>query len=30
MARPLRIELLEALYHVTARGNARLDIFLEN
>ena len=28
MARPLRIEFPGALYHVTARGNARQDIFL--
>jgi hypothetical protein len=28
MARPLRIEFEGALYHVTARGNARADIFL--
>lgn len=27
MARPLRIEFAGALYHVTARGNARADIF---
>lgn len=27
MARPLRIEYSGALYHVTARGNAREDIF---
>ena len=30
MARPLRIEFDGALYHVTARGNARADIFLDN
>ncbi len=30
MARPLRIEYPGALYHVTARGNARADIFLED
>jgi putative transposase len=30
MARPLRIEYPGALYHVTARGNARQDIFLGN
>jgi len=30
MARPLRIELPDALYHVTARGNAGREIFLEN
>ncbi|MBK9306538.1 MAG: transposase [Nitrospira sp.] len=29
MARPLRIEYPGALYHVTARGNARQDIFLD-
>ncbi len=28
MARPLRIEYPGALYHVTARGNARADIYL--
>ncbi|MGZ9189482.1 MAG: cytochrome ubiquinol oxidase subunit I [Nitrospira sp.] len=28
MARPLRIEFPGALYHVTAKGNARQDIFL--
>lgn len=28
MARPLRIEFHGALYHLTARGNARQDIFL--
>ena len=27
MARPLRIEFAGALYHVTARGNARQDIY---
>ena len=27
MARPLRIEFAGALYHVTARGNAREDIY---
>jgi REP element-mobilizing transposase RayT len=27
MARPLRIEFAGALYHVTARGNARADIY---
>src|SRR5687767_13788050 len=27
MARPLRIEFAGALYHVTARGNARMPIF---
>jgi REP element-mobilizing transposase RayT len=30
MARPLRIEFPGALYHVTTRGNARADIFLED
>lgn len=30
MARPLRIEYAGALYHVTARGNARQSIFLSN
>ena len=30
MARPLRIEYPGALYHVTARGNAREDIFIDN
>ena len=30
MARPLRIEFAGALYHVTARGNDRRDIFLGN
>ena len=30
MARPLRIEYPGALYHVTARGNARQDIFLDH
>ena len=30
MARPLRIEFPGALYHVTARGNARAPIFLED
>ncbi len=30
MARPLRIEYPGALYHVTARGNARMDIFLDD
>jgi REP element-mobilizing transposase RayT len=29
MARPLRIEFPGALYHVTARGNAGQDIFLD-
>ena len=27
MSRPLRIEFPDALYHVTARGNRREDIF---
>lgn len=30
MARPLRIEFAGALYHVTARGNAQGDIYLDN
>jgi len=30
MARPLRIEFAGAIYHVTARGNARQDIFLDD
>ena len=30
MARPLRLEYPVALYHVTARGNAREDIFLDD
>ena len=30
MARPLRIEYPGAVYHVTARGNARADIFLDD
>ena len=30
MARPLRLEYPGALYHVTARGNARQDIFLQD
>ena len=30
MARPLRIEFPGALYHLTARGNARREIFLED
>ncbi len=29
MARPLRIEFPGAIYHVTSRGNARSDIYLE-
>ena len=29
MARPLRIEFPGALYHVSARGNARAAVFLE-
>ncbi|MDH5670127.1 MAG: transposase, partial [Nitrospira sp.] len=29
MARPLRLEYPGALYHVTARGNARQNIFLD-
>lgn len=30
MARPLRIEYSGAIYHVTARGNTRSDIYLED
>jgi putative transposase len=30
MARPLRIELPGAVYHLTSRGNARADIFADN
>jgi len=30
MARPLRIEYEGAVYHVTARGNARSDIYLSD
>jgi REP element-mobilizing transposase RayT len=30
MARPIRLEFPGALYHVTARGNARQDIYLDN
>lgn len=30
MARPLRLEFPNAIYHVTARGNARTDIFLDD
>ena len=30
MSRPLRLEFAGALYHVTARGNARGDIFLDD
>lgn len=30
MARPLRIEFAGALYHVTARGNAQCDIYLND
>jgi putative transposase len=30
MARPLRIEFAGALYHVTSRGNARGDIYLDD
>jgi putative transposase len=30
MARPLRLEFPGAIYHVTARGNARNDIFLDD
>jgi putative transposase len=30
MARPLRIEFAEAVYHVTARGNAQEDIYRDD
>jgi hypothetical protein len=30
MARPWRIQFLDALYHVTSLGNNREDIFLED
>ncbi len=30
MSRPLRVEFPGALYHVTARGNARQDVFLDD
>jgi REP-associated tyrosine transposase len=30
MARPLRIELAGAIYHITARGNAQSDIYLND
>src|SRR3954447_17861705 len=30
MARPLRLEYSGALYHVTSRGNAKADIFLDD
>jgi hypothetical protein len=30
MARPLRIEFVGALYHVTSRGNGRADIYLKD
>jgi putative transposase len=30
MARPLRIEFPNALYHITPRGNRREDIYLED
>ena len=30
MARPLRLEFAGALYHVTARGNRREDIYLDD
>ena len=29
MARPLRVEYEGAVYHVTARGNEKRDIFLD-
>ena len=30
MARPVRIEFAGGLYHVSARGNARKDIYVDN
>jgi hypothetical protein len=30
MARPLRLEFAGAVYHVTARGNAGQEIFLDD
>jgi REP-associated tyrosine transposase len=30
VARPLRLEFAGALYHLTARGNARADIFADD
>lgn len=30
MARPLRIEYPGAVYHITARGNARQEIFIND
>jgi len=30
MARPLRIEFADAVYHVTSRGNGRQKIFLDD
>ena len=30
MARPLRVQFPNAVYHVTCRGNERKDIFLDN
>ena len=30
MARPLRIEFPGALYHITSRGNAKADVYLDN
>jgi REP element-mobilizing transposase RayT len=30
MARPLRIEFPEALYHVTSRGDRREDIYVDD
>jgi len=30
MARPLRVEFPGAVYHVTARGNRREDIFVDD
>jgi len=30
MARPLRLELADGLYHVTSRGDRREDIYVDN
>ena len=30
MARPLRIQYPGAVYHITCRGNARQDIYMDN
>jgi putative transposase len=30
MARPLRIEFPDALYHIISRGNEKRDIFLDS